>query len=69
MCGSCRLQAQPLNAPDRYKGMGDVFKKTLAHEGLLGFYKGLVPNLLKVVPAASITYLVYEDMKIRLSIK
>ncbi|KAH9538295.1 hypothetical protein CY35_16G099400 [Sphagnum magellanicum] len=64
-----RLQAQPLNAPDRYKGMGDVFKKTLAHEGLRGFYKGLVPNLLKVVPAASITYLVYEDMKIRLSIK
>jgi solute carrier family 25 phosphate transporter 23/24/25/41 len=46
-----------------------VFKKTLAHEGLRGFYKGLVPNLLKVVPAASITYLVYEDMKIRLSIK
>jgi hypothetical protein len=25
--------------------MGDVFKKTLAHEGLRGFYKGLVPNL------------------------
>ncbi len=64
----CRLQAQPLNAADRYKGMGDVFKRTLEHEGVRGFYKGLLPNLLKVVPAASITYLVYEDMKIRLSI-
>jgi solute carrier family 25 phosphate transporter 23/24/25/41 len=63
-----RLQAQPLNAVDRYKGMGDVFKRTLEHEGVRGFYKGLLPNLLKVVPAASITYLVYEDMKIRLSI-
>jgi hypothetical protein len=58
----CRLQAQPLNAADRYKGMGDVFKRTLEHEGVHGFYKGLLPNLLKVVPAASITYLVYEEM-------
>ncbi|KAH9328367.1 hypothetical protein KI387_000475 [Taxus chinensis] len=58
-----RLQAQPLNSPSRYEGMCDVFWRTLQHEGFSGFYKGLVPNLLKVVPAASITYLVYEKMK------
>ncbi|XP_057866389.2 calcium-dependent mitochondrial ATP-magnesium/phosphate carrier protein 2 isoform X1 [Cryptomeria japonica] len=58
-----RLQAQPLNSPSRYEGMSDVFWKTLRHEGLIAFYKGLVPNLLKVVPAASITYIVYEKMK------
>jgi solute carrier family 25 phosphate transporter 23/24/25/41 len=48
--------------------MSDVFWKTLQHEGISGFYKGLVPNLLKVVPAASITYLVYETMKKSLSL-
>nr|KYP48988.1 hypothetical protein KK1_029289 [Cajanus cajan] len=58
-----RLQAQPMNKSSAYKGMSDVFWKTLKDEGFRGFYKGLIPNLLKVVPAASITYMVYESMK------
>lgn len=64
-----RLQAQPLNAADRYKGMREVFSRTFQAEGIRGFYKGLLPNMLKVVPSASITYLVYEEMKTRLSLK
>ncbi|XP_065867740.1 calcium-dependent mitochondrial ATP-magnesium/phosphate carrier protein 3-like [Euphorbia lathyris] len=55
-----RMQAHTGNA---YKGMGDVFGKTFRCEGIRGFYKGLFPNMLKVVPSASITYLVYEAMK------
>lgn len=31
-------------------------------EGLAGFYRGLIPNILKVVPAVSISYLVYEKI-------
>lgn len=58
-----RLQAQRSNTNDAYNGMADVFRRTLQHEGFRGFYKGLFPNLLKVVPSASITYLVYEAMK------
>ncbi|XP_061337622.1 calcium-dependent mitochondrial ATP-magnesium/phosphate carrier protein 2-like isoform X2 [Gastrolobium bilobum] len=58
-----RLQAQPANSTSAYKGMNDAFWKTFQHEGFRGFYKGLLPNLLKVVPAASITYMVYESMK------
>ncbi|KAL1812647.1 hypothetical protein ACET3Z_022712 [Daucus carota] len=58
-----RMQAQHSNADAAYSGMSDVFKRTLQHEGLRGFYKGLFPNLLKVVPSASITYMVYEAMK------
>jgi hypothetical protein len=27
-----------------------------------GFYKGLVPNLLRVVPSAAITFVVYEHV-------
>jgi solute carrier family 25 phosphate transporter 23/24/25/41 len=49
--------------------MADAFRRTYRHEGWRGFYKGWLPNMLKVVPSASITYLVYEDMKIRLSLK
>jgi solute carrier family 25 phosphate transporter 23/24/25/41 len=57
------MQAQRYNDGAAYKGMSDVFSRTLQREGYRGFYKGLFPNLLKVVPAASITYLVYETMK------
>ncbi|KAK6267061.1 hypothetical protein QUC31_017898 [Theobroma cacao] len=58
-----RMQAQCPNTGAAYKGMSDMFKRTFQHEGIRGFYKGLFPNLLKVVPSASITYLVYESMK------
>lgn len=57
------MQAQPINSNAAYKGMADVFWRTLQNEGFSGFYKGIFPNLLKVVPSASITYLVYETMK------
>lgn len=62
------MQAQRSNAAAAYKGMSDVFWRTLQHEGYRGFYKGLFPNLLKVVPAASIFYLAYETMKDRLDL-
>ncbi|CAF1642685.1 unnamed protein product, partial [Adineta ricciae] len=40
-----------------------VMVKEIWHkEGLVGFYRGLVPNMLKVVPAVSISYLVYETI-------
>lgn len=58
-----RLQAQPLNTASAYQGMSDVFWRTLQNEGFRGLYKGILPNLLKVVPSASITYMVYESMK------
>lgn len=58
-----RMQAQRSNSAAAYKGMSDVFWRTLHNEGYRGFYKGIFPNLLKVVPAASITYLIYEAMK------
>ncbi|CAL9109651.1 unnamed protein product [Musa acuminata var. zebrina] len=58
-----RMQAQHTNSSSAYNGMCDVFWKTLRNEGFSGFYKGIIPNLLKVVPSASITYLIYETMK------
>lgn len=64
-----RMQAQSTHSNGAYKGMSDVFWRTFQHEGLSGFYKGIFPNLLKVVPSASITYLVYETMKKHLSLE
>lgn len=59
-----RLQAQGTFAhPYRYTGFVDCFKQTLRREGYQGLYKGLVPTLAKVIPAVSISYLCYENLK------
>jgi len=59
-----RLQSQgTAGHPRTYTGIMDVTRQTLKHEGTRGLFKGLTPNLLKVVPAVSITYVVYENTK------
>ncbi|CAF0911457.1 unnamed protein product [Didymodactylos carnosus] len=40
--------------------VGQMFREVWKNEGIVGFYRGLVPNVFKVVPAVSISYLVYE---------
>lgn len=50
-----RLQSQgTAGHPRTYTGIMDVTRQTLKHEGTRGLFKGLTPNLLKVVPAVSI---------------
>jgi hypothetical protein len=39
-----------------------MLKEIWHNEGIVGFYRGLVPNMLKVIPAVSISYLIYEDV-------
>lgn len=59
-----RLQTQGTSMhPARYTGIWDVAHKTVRNEGFRGLYKGLMPNLLKVAPALSITWMVYENAK------
>ncbi|KAF8944057.1 hypothetical protein BGZ47_004720 [Haplosporangium gracile] len=59
-----RLQAQGTpQHPQTYTSTLDVFRKTYESDGLRGFYKGMVPTLTKVVPAVSISYVVYEYSK------
>ncbi len=43
-----------------YKGNVDCIKKIWRNEGFMGFYKGLFANLLRVVPANGIFFLIYE---------
>lgn len=44
-------------------------KSILRKEGFKGFYRGLAPNFLKVLPAVSISYVMYENAKSILGIK
>lgn len=64
-----RLQAQGTYAhPYRYDGFYDVLQKTIKNEGYPGLFKGLVPNLAKVAPAVSISYFMYENLKVFLQL-
>ncbi|KZT12493.1 mitochondrial carrier [Laetiporus sulphureus 93-53] len=64
-----RLQASGSSGhPQRYTGILDVAQKTYARDGWRGFYRGLLPTLAKVVPAVSISYVVYESSKRKLGV-
>ena len=62
MCS--RLQAQGTSGHPRvYKSPWEAVQVTFQTEGPKGFYKGLGPTLLKVVPAVSLSYVTYEWSK------
>ncbi|RWS10028.1 calcium-binding mitochondrial carrier protein SCaMC-2-like protein [Dinothrombium tinctorium] len=53
-----RLQAQI--GVHRNENMISVFRGILDREGFFGLYRGITPNFMKVAPAVSISYVVYE---------
>ncbi|KAG9971328.1 hypothetical protein KCU78_g23590, partial [Aureobasidium melanogenum] len=58
-----RARLQTYDADSRYKGVRDVVKQVFQKEGLKGFYKGLGPNIVRVLPSTCVTFLVYENTK------
>ena len=46
----------------QYNSFVHAFRTTLKREGFTGLYKGLVPNLLRVMPQSAVTFLVYETV-------
>lgn len=48
--------------------MTALFRHIVQTEGPSGLYRGLGPNFLKVIPAVSISYVVYEHMKKQLGV-
>ena len=48
--------------------MTGLLKNIVQTEGLTGLYRGLGPNFLKVIPAVSISYVVYERLKTTLGV-
>jgi solute carrier family 25 phosphate transporter 23/24/25/41 len=83
-----RLQVQNINESitgsaghhQRYRGMSDALIKIYKQEGIAGYYRGLWPNYLKVIPSISskcdlilifiliVSFLVYEEMRTLLNL-
>lgn len=61
-----RSRLQTYDAQLLYRGVIDVVAQIWAREGLSGLYKGLGPNLFRVLPSTWVTFLVYENTKIYL---
>ncbi|XP_034290329.1 mitochondrial adenyl nucleotide antiporter SLC25A23-like isoform X1 [Pantherophis guttatus] len=58
-----RMQAQASIEGAPQLTMLGLFRNILSREGVLGLYRGIAPNFMKVIPAVSISYVVYENMK------
>ncbi|XP_067868267.1 calcium-binding mitochondrial carrier protein SCaMC-2-B isoform X2 [Heterodontus francisci] len=63
-----RMQAQASTAGAPQHTMLGLFKHILSTEGAIGLYRGLAPNFMKVIPAVSISYVVYENLKMTLGV-
>jgi len=48
--------------------MSKLVKRIMENEGFFGLYRGILPNFMKVIPAVSISYVVYEYMRSGLGI-
>lgn len=59
-----RTRLQTVGSPGytgpSYRGLSDCFRDIVATNGVVGLYRGIGPNFLKAVPAASISYATYE---------
>lgn len=49
--------------------MNLMVKRIVEKEGFFGLYRGILPNFMKVIPAVSISYVVYEYMRSGLGIQ
>ncbi|XP_053086360.1 calcium-binding mitochondrial carrier protein SCaMC-2-B isoform X2 [Pangasianodon hypophthalmus] len=64
-----RMQAQATLDGAPQMTMSSLFRHILRTEGAMGLYRGLAPNFMKVIPAVSISYVVYENLKVTLGVQ
>ncbi|OXV06024.1 hypothetical protein Egran_06208 [Elaphomyces granulatus] len=62
-----RSRLQTYDAAIVYRGVIDVIVQVWRKEGVNGFYKGLGPSIIRVLPSTWVTFLVYENVKMHLS--
>ncbi|ROT39172.1 mitochondrial carrier [Sodiomyces alkalinus F11] len=59
-----RSRLQNYDADKRFgRGIRGVASMLWREEGIRGFYRGLVPGVVRVMPATWVTFLVYENVK------
>ncbi|XP_048474023.1 calcium-binding mitochondrial carrier protein SCaMC-1-like [Rhincodon typus] len=63
-----RMQAQAVIKNEPQLSMIQQFTRIVQGEGWSGLYRGITPNFMKVIPAVSISYVVYEYMKFFLGV-
>uniref|UniRef100_A0A672J912 Calcium-binding mitochondrial carrier protein SCaMC-1-like n=1 Tax=Salarias fasciatus TaxID=181472 RepID=A0A672J912_SALFA len=64
-----RMQAQASLEGSEQLPMTKLVKNILEKDGFFGLYRGILPNFMKVLPAVSISYVVYEYMRSGLGIQ
>ncbi|XP_061095965.1 mitochondrial adenyl nucleotide antiporter SLC25A24 [Conger conger] len=63
-----RMQAQASLEGSEQQSMRQLFQNIVKKDGFFGLYRGILPNFMKVIPAVSISYVVYEYMRSALGI-
>jgi solute carrier family 25 (mitochondrial folate transporter), member 32 len=59
-----RSRLQHYEADEMFgKGVVGVVKRLWKEEGFRGFYRGMMPGVVRVLPATWVTFLVYENVK------
>ncbi|XP_067873754.1 mitochondrial adenyl nucleotide antiporter SLC25A24-like [Heterodontus francisci] len=63
-----KMQVHAIVRHGPHVSMHQHFSNIIREEGLFGLYRGFTPNCMKVVPAVSISYVIYEKMKVLLGL-
>ncbi|KAH0495248.1 hypothetical protein TgHK011_008813 [Trichoderma gracile] len=59
-----RSRLQVFHADEKFgKGFRGVVRMTWQQEGIRGFYRGLIPGVVRVMPSTWVTFLVYENVR------
>jgi solute carrier family 25 folate transporter 32 len=58
-----RLQNYDAEREFGRRGLVGVVRKLWREEGVRGFYRGVMPGVVRVLPATWVTFLVYENVR------
>lgn len=56
------MQVSGIPGMPTYRDPIDCLRRTWATDGIRGLYRGIFPNLAKVIPATSISFAAYERL-------
>lgn len=60
--GNC-LGNRPSSLPIEYRGIFDCLQSLWRRDGIISWFRGTIPSLLKAAPNSAITYMTYEAAK------